>query len=114
MIGDLMHPLLCLQRMDGAADLAARELLDDQAKGWISLAHDRVEMGGSHPGLVQLLKGTAGVHALMLTDIADEQEPVVGPEAMEERVELGRAGEARFVQDVEMLLEGFPSLLIDA
>ncbi len=81
-----MHAPLRLKLVDRAADVAARELLDDGPERRIPLAHNRVEPGRFHSGLLQLLIGTAGVHALMLAHVADEQHAVVGPEAVEEGV----------------------------
>ena len=82
-------------------DLAARELLHDGPERRILLAHNRVEPGGLHPGLLQLLVRTAGVDALMLAHVADEQHAVVRREAVQEGVQLRRAGEARFIQHIE-------------
>ena len=89
-----MHAPLCIKLVDGAAHLAARELLDDGPECRIPLAHNGLEPGGLHPRLLQLLVRTAGVHALMLAHIADEQHATVGPEAVQEGMQLLRAREA--------------------
>src|SRR5580704_14276994 len=96
-----MDAPLRLKLVDGAAHLAARELLDDGPEGRIPLAHNRVEPGRFHSSLLQLVERTAGVHALMLAHVADEQHAVAGPEAVEEGVQLLRAGETRFIQHIE-------------
>lgn len=60
-VGDGMHAALRVQLVDGAADLAAGELLDDGPECRIPLAHDDLEPGGLHARFLQLLVGTAGV-----------------------------------------------------
>ena len=103
-VGDFMHAPLRVKLVDRAADISGREPLHDGTERRIPLAHNDLEPGGLHPGLLQLLVGTAGVDALMLTHVADEQHAVAGREAVEEGVQLCRTGEARFVQHVEMLV----------
>src|SRR5437870_4153515 len=99
-----MDAPLRVKLVDRAADLAAHELLDDGPERRIPLAHNGLEPGGLHPRLLQLLVGTACVHALMLAHVADEQHAIVGPETVEEGMQLLRAGETRFIQYIEPLV----------
>ena len=88
--------LLRSEAMAGVARLKSR------SRCRAPLAHDDLEPGGLHPGLLKLLVGAAGVDALMLAHVADEQDAVVGRKAVEERVQLSRAGETRLVEHVEV------------
>ena len=63
-----------------------------------------------HTGGLELCDTPAGVHGLVLPDVTDEEDPVVGLEPLEERVHLRRAGETRFVEDVEVLVCRFELL----
>ena len=69
------------------------------------LADDLIELGCAHSGLLQLLEGAARFDALMLAGIADQQaRGHRDPSRREELAHLVGAGEARFIDKVEVLL----------
>ncbi len=68
----------------------------------VFLAHDRVQLGGLHPGFLHLLERPAGVHALMLAGVSNDQNAVLGLDLFKEGPHLPRAGKARLVEHVEM------------
>ena len=51
-----------------------------------------------------MLKRTARFDSLMLADVADEKHVVVGTKPCKKLADLVRAGEARFIDKVQMLL----------
>ena len=70
-----------------------------------------IEFCCAHPGLLQLLKGTARFDSLMLTGVADQEHAVLRCKPGEEIAHLAGAGQTRFIHEVEMLLRrGFASL----
>jgi hypothetical protein len=60
------------------------------------------------------VKRSAGVNCFVLSDVADEQDAIVRPEPLQERVHLLRARRARFVEDVESLLIRGPGSVFPA
>jgi len=54
--------------------------------------------------LLQLLEWASRLDALMLADIADQQYPIIGTKAGQKLPYLIGAGEARFIDEVEMFL----------
>ena len=66
------------------------------------MTHDGLEPRSLHAGVPQLLIGPACVDCLVLPHIAHEQHAVLRTQTPQEFVNLPRAGQARFVDDVEM------------
>ena len=74
----------------------------------VFLANDLIELGGAHSGLLQLLERTACFDALVLARVADQEHAVVGAETRKEFAHLVGAGEAGFIDKIEvpLLLSG--------
>ena len=68
------------------------------------MAHDLIESGRTHSGFLQLLEGAARFDALMLAGIADQKHTVIGTKPGKKLAHLIGAGEARFIDKVEVLL----------
>ena len=68
----------------------------------LPLAHDLVQLRGSHPGILHLLERSPCVNALMLGGVSNDQYPVCRFDLFEEGPHLPGAGEAGLVQHVEM------------
>src|ERR1700691_4702565 len=77
-------------------------MLDRPQQLRVLLTNDLVEPRGVHSGLDQLLEGLAGLDALMLANIADEQDAVAGIEFGEEVAHLLCAGKARLIDHIKM------------
>jgi hypothetical protein len=84
--------------------LARRQEFDDRFQSGIFLAHDLIESGRTHSGFLQLLEGAARFDALMLASIADQKHTVMGTKPGKKLAHLIGAGEARFINKVEVLL----------
>jgi type IV secretion system protein VirB10 len=69
-------------------------MLDCPQQLGIFLAHDLVKLDGTHPGFDQLLEGLAGLDALVLPRIADEQHAVLRANLFKEVAYLFGAGKA--------------------
>ena len=93
--------LECVER---SGDLARRQEFDDRFQSGILLAHDLIESGRTHSGFLQLLEGAARFDALMLAGIADQKHTVIGTKPGKKLAHLIGAGEARFIDKVEVLL----------
>jgi hypothetical protein len=66
------------------------------------LPEDLIELRGAHSSLLQLLEGLSGVDTLVLARVANEQHLVVRPDATQKFPHLFGAGEARFIDHVQM------------
>src|SRR5271165_333905 len=106
-VRDLLHPPLAVQILDGRMNLATGELLHSFFERRVLLAHDLVQMCGSHPGLLQLVIGPSGRDGFVLPDITHEQNSVLRAESVQEVVNLPGTGETRFIEHVEMFFLGF-------
>src|SRR5271157_5895600 len=104
---DLLHPPLAVQILDGRINLATGELLDSFFERRVLLAHDLVQMCGSHSGLLQLVVGPSGPDGFMLSHVTHEQNSVLFAESVQEVVNLPGAGETRFIEHVQMFFLGF-------
>ena len=85
-----MHAPLSIQMRHCAADLPARELLDDgleRGSGCRTMSSRREVC---QPGFLELLIGAPGVDGLMLPHITDEDNAVVDLQVMEERCASAR------------------------
>ena len=91
----------CVER---SGDLARRQQFDGRFQSRVLLANDLIEFGRAHSGFLQLLEGAARFDALMLADIADQKHAVIGTKPRKELAHLVGAGEARFIDKVEVLL----------
>jgi len=91
----------CVER---SGDLACGQQLDGGFQSRVFLTHDLIEPGSVHPGFLQLLKRAPRFDALMLADIADQKHAVIGAEPCKKLAHLVRAGKARFIDYVEVLL----------
>src|SRR5271170_912002 len=100
-VAEFMHPPLVIEAGDRFNHLAARQLLDYFLQQRIFLPDDLIEVGRLHTRLLQLLEWLSGFDALMLTRVADEDHAVFGPHSLQKFVNLLRACEARFIDEVK-------------
>src|SRR5271157_4520844 len=108
-VRDLLHPALAVQIFYGCVNLATGELLHSLFERWVLLAHDLVQMGGSHSGLLQLVVGPSGPDGFVLSHVTHEQHAILLAESVQEIVNLPGAGETRFIEHVEMFFLSFGS-----
>ena len=64
-----------------------------------------------HPGLLQLLEGLSGIDPLMLSCVSDKQHTVLRANLFEEVPHLFRAGEAGFIDHIQVSAVGVVSLV---
>src|SRR5271166_3005781 len=105
-VRDLLHPALAVQIFDGCVHLATGELLHSLFERRVLLAHDLVQMCGSHSGLLQLVVGPSGPDGFVLSHVAHKQNSVLFAESVQEVVNLPGASETRFIEHVEMFFLG--------
>ena len=72
--------------------------------GSISLAHDLIHLRGLHTGIDQLFERLAGLYALVLPCVSDEQDAVPGLQLGKEVPHLFRACETGFLDHVQVPL----------
>src|ERR1019366_5913203 len=101
-VRDLGHAPLSLQQADTYGGFILGEMFDDTEQLRVFLAHDLVKLRGLHPGLLHLLKGFAGIDALMLAGVSHKQNPVLRPNLFHETLHLASAGEAGFIDHIKM------------
>jgi hypothetical protein len=76
--GNLGDTPLLLKRLNTSSRrLITREMFYCAKQGRDFLANDPVKMRSSHPCCLHLLEGLSRVHALVLPDVADEQNTVL-------------------------------------
>src|SRR5271167_3842123 len=105
-VRDLLHTPVAIQILDGRVHLATGELLHSFFKRWVLLAHDLVQMCGSHSGLLQLVVGPSGPDGFVLSHITHEQNTILPAESVQEVVNLPGASETRFIEHIEMFFLG--------
>jgi hypothetical protein len=81
-------------------------MLDGFQQLRIFLAHDLCELRRLYSGLLQLLEGSAGIDALVLPNVSDEQHAVLRSDLFEEVTHLFRTGEARFIDQIQVTMVG--------
>src|SRR5271168_4692755 len=69
---------------------------------WVLLAHHLVELRGPHPSLLHLLEGPAGVDALMLPRISDDEHSVLRFDFGQEGAHLFGRCQRGLIEHVEM------------
>src|SRR5271169_1879178 len=106
-VRDLLHPALAVQIFYGCVNLATGELLHSFFERRVLLAHDLVQMCGSHSGLLQLVVGPSGPDSFVLSHVTYEQNAVLLAESSQEVVNLSGTGETGFIEHVEMFFLGF-------
>src|SRR5271165_4818717 len=106
-VRDLLHPPLAVQILNSRVNLATGELLHSFFERRVFLAHDLVQMCSPHSGLLQLVVGPSGPDGFMLSHVTHEQNAILLAESVQEVVNLPGAGEARFIEHVEMFFLGF-------
>ena len=106
-VRDLLHPALAVQIFYGCVNLATGELLHSFFERRVLLAHDLVQMCGSHSGLLQLVVGPSGPDGFVLSHVTHEQHAILLAESVQEVVDLPGTGETRFIEHVEMFFLGF-------
>ena len=99
-IGNLPNAPLPLKQLYASGHFSTGEVFDRSLQLRILLAHDLVKPHGFHAGFDQLLKRFSGLDALMLTGVANEENPVAGFELGKEFPNLFCAGKARFVDHI--------------
>ena len=102
-VGNFLDASLLLECFYCSGHLARGEQFDRRFQSRVLLANDLIESSCAHSGVLQLLKGAARFHALMLADIADQKHAVTGTQPREELADLVSAGEARFIDKVQVL-----------
>src|SRR5271165_2006828 len=105
-VRDLLHPALTVQILDGCVNLATGELLHSFFERRVLLAHDLVQMCGSHSGLLQLAVGPSGPDGFVLSHITHEENTILPAESVQEVVNLPGASETRFIEQIEMFFLG--------
>ena len=103
-VGNFLHTTLLLECVEGRGDLAGGQQFDGCFQSRVFLANDLIERGCAHSGFLQLLERAARFDALMLAGIADQKQAVIGTKPRKELAHLVRAGKARFIHKVEVLL----------
>ena len=103
-VGNLLTRPCCWSDSSAAETLAFGQQFDGGFQRRVFLADDLIELGGTHPGLLQLLEWPARFDALVLARVADQEHAVVGAETRKEIAHLVRAGEARLIDKVELPL----------
>src|SRR5271165_6316881 len=106
-VRDLLHPALAVQIFYGCVNFATGELLHSLFERRVLLAHDLVQVRGSHSGLLQLVVGPSGPDGFVLSHVAHKQNSVLFAESVQEVVNLPGTGETRFIEHVEMFFLGF-------
>ena len=87
-------------------------MLDDPQQFRVFLTHDLVKLRGLHPGLLHLLEGFAGIDALMLAGVSDEENAVLRPDLLHESLHLAGAGQAGFIDHVKVSSVGIALHLV--
>src|SRR5271157_414627 len=105
-VRDLLHPALAVQIFYGCVNLATGELLHSLFERWVLLAHDLVQMGGSHSGLLQLVVGPSGPDGFVLSHVTHKQHTILLAESVQEVVNLPGASETRFIEHIELFFLG--------
>jgi hypothetical protein len=77
-------------------------MFDDPQQLRVLLPHDLVKLRGLHSGLLHLLEGLAGIYSLMLAGVTDEENAVLWADLLHETLHLPGAGEAGFIDHVEV------------
>src|SRR5579863_932738 len=95
---------LLLEYIERCRNLARSQEFDGRFQSRVLLTHDLIESGGAHSSLLQLLEGAARFDALMLAGITDQKHAVVRTNPRKKLAHLVRAGKARFIDNVEVLL----------
>ncbi len=85
-------------------NFARGQQFDGRFQSWLLLPNDVVQRRCTHSCLLQLLERTARFDALMLADIADQKHAVMGTKPRKKLAHLIGAGEARFIDKVEVLV----------
>ena len=97
-----------------ASSFVPGELLHGREQIRVTLPHDAVQLARSHAGVLHLFKGLAGVDALVLAGVPDHQDAVLRSDFVEEVAHLPGAGQARLIQQIEMLTGGISCRAIAA
>jgi hypothetical protein len=109
-----MHSTLLVEILYRFPYIATGELFYGVFERFVFLAHDLIKVRCFHPGLLQLLVRSASLHCFMLPRIADKQHPVLIVQSVQKLVQLLRARQAGFVEDIERLLSVIgPALAVE-
>ena len=106
-VRDLLHPALAFQIFYGCVNFATGELLHSFFERRVLLAHDLVQMCGSHPRLLQLVVGPSGPDGFVLSHVTHEQNAILRAESVQEVVNLPGTGETGLIEHIEMFFLGF-------
>ena len=94
---------LLRQHRNALLGLIVREMLDGFQQLRVFLPHDPVQLRGLHSGLLHLLEGPSGVHALMLPGVSNDRTRSSGLSLSKKRAHLPGTGKAGFIEHVKML-----------
>ncbi len=89
----LANAALLFQHGDACGRLVSGELLYRGQKGGILLAHDLLEHNCPHARVLHLLERLAGLDALMLASVADDEHAVLRTDLVQKVAHLPRAGQ---------------------
>src|SRR5208283_2822776 len=103
-VGDFPHVALLAERVERCGDIALGQQLNGGLQSRVFLTHNLIELGGAHPGFLELLEWAAGLDSLMLADVTDEKYVVAGAKPHKELADLVCAGKARFIDKVQVFL----------
>jgi hypothetical protein len=99
-VANLCDAALFGEGLNSRADLSLREVLHNRLQVWVRLPYNPLEFRSAHTRFLQLFERLAGFHRLMLTNISDQNDAVLGPEACHEIFHLSCAGEAGLIHHV--------------
>ena len=81
-----------MKSVERSGDLSSCQQFDGGFQSWVFLADDLIELGGVHSRFLQLLERTARFDALVLADIADQKDSIIGTNPRKEVAHVVSAG----------------------
>src|SRR5579884_234708 len=94
LVRELVNSALLFQQLNCTFDIATGDGFDGRFELGVLRANNLLKASRAHSGLLELLEGFTGVHGLMLPNVTNKQNAVVGAKALEELIHLDCAREA--------------------
>ncbi len=101
-----MHPALPLKPLHGLADLSTGKLLDHLFELRVLLADNLFELHRPHTSFLQLRERPPCFDRLMLSRVADQENPVVRMEPPHKVIHLPGRSKRALVEHIEPLVSG--------
>jgi hypothetical protein len=101
-VRDFVHTALLPEIVNRLVHMAVGELLNGLFQCRVFLANDFVQVRRVHSRFLKLLKRLPSLYSLVLPGVTHEDYAVVFLQSVHELVDLPRAREARFVNNVQM------------